>query len=78
MRWFASWIVLDRRRFRLITKWWLNRWLISVTTNISRFATRCRMAANRRPVSTHLTLGRLASWRWSFMSTFVDGPTVLT
>ena len=75
MRWFASWTALDRLRFKLITNWWLNRWLISVTTNISRFATRCLMAASRRPVSMHLMLGRLASLLWSFTSTFVDGPT---
>ena len=78
MRWFASWIALDRPRFRLITKWWLNRWLISVTTNISRFATRCQMEANRRLVSMHPTLGRLASLQWSFTSTSGGGPTVLT
>ena len=78
MRWFASWTALDRQRFRLTTKWWLNRWLISVTTNISRFATRCRMAANRRHAFTHQMLGRLASLRWSFTSTFGAGPTVST
>ena len=78
MRWFSSWIARVRPRFRLITKWWLNRWLISVTTNISRFATSCQMAANRKLVSTHPTLGRLASLPWSFTSTFGDGPTVLT